>query len=75
MGLAGAEDAELNDKMIEYLKKNHSDISQNFFLTADSVISIVSCFDKGFKNIIKLYELYRSYLGAFRNKKYCFFFF
>lgn len=63
MGLAGAEDLETNEKMIEYLKKNHSDISQHFFLTSDSVISIAACFDKGLSKFLLLNTIMIKFLN------------
>uniref|UniRef100_A0A0N5BBH4 N-acetyl-D-glucosamine kinase n=1 Tax=Strongyloides papillosus TaxID=174720 RepID=A0A0N5BBH4_STREA len=44
LGLAGAEDNEVNDKLVKHLTENYSHISSYFYATSDSIISIASCF-------------------------------
>uniref|UniRef100_A0AC34QQB6 N-acetyl-D-glucosamine kinase n=1 Tax=Panagrolaimus sp. JU765 TaxID=591449 RepID=A0AC34QQB6_9BILA len=47
LGLAGAEDDEVNNEMIEYFIKTYGDLCSEIHLTTDAVISIAATFDKG----------------------------
>ncbi|CAD5212802.1 unnamed protein product [Bursaphelenchus okinawaensis] len=44
MGLAGAESADFNSKVVEYMKNEHNDISDTVFLTSDSVAAVAANF-------------------------------
>uniref|UniRef100_A0A0N4ZCF7 N-acetyl-D-glucosamine kinase n=1 Tax=Parastrongyloides trichosuri TaxID=131310 RepID=A0A0N4ZCF7_PARTI len=44
LGLAGAENNEVNNKLVNYLTENYSHIASCFFATSDSIISIASSF-------------------------------
>lgn len=44
LGLAGAEDNEVNEELVKYLTENFSHIANYFYVTSDSIISIASCF-------------------------------
>uniref|UniRef100_A0A915EG78 N-acetyl-D-glucosamine kinase n=1 Tax=Ditylenchus dipsaci TaxID=166011 RepID=A0A915EG78_9BILA len=47
MGLSGAEEDSSNEKMLQYFRTKHEDLSNFFFLTSDSVCVAATAFDKG----------------------------
>uniref|UniRef100_A0A1I7SRL9 N-acetyl-D-glucosamine kinase n=1 Tax=Bursaphelenchus xylophilus TaxID=6326 RepID=A0A1I7SRL9_BURXY len=44
MGLAGAESAEFNQKVVNYIKSEHNDIADTIYLTSDSVAAVAANF-------------------------------
>lgn len=44
MGLSGAEVEETNEKMLQYLRLQHADVADTFFLTSDSIIPAATAF-------------------------------
>lgn len=44
MGLAGAENPEFNQRFVEFLQTNYGDLSSNYYLNTDSVVSIAANF-------------------------------
>lgn len=47
MGLSGAEDEGTNRRMLAYLKTQHADVADAFFLTSDSIAAVATSFDNG----------------------------
>ena len=47
MGLSGAEDEATNNRMLEYMKAEHADLTDNFMLTSDSVAAVATSFEDG----------------------------
>ncbi|CAJ0931933.1 unnamed protein product, partial [Mesorhabditis belari] len=47
MGLSGAEDPRLNDRLVEYLMDNHGDVTKAAHLVSDSVTCIGASFKNG----------------------------
>lgn len=47
MGLSGAEDEGTNRRMLAYLKAQHADVADAFFLTSDSIAAVATSFDNG----------------------------
>ena len=56
MGLSGAEDDGTNRRMLDYLKAQHGDLTNNFFLTSDSVAAVATSFEHGDKKEIKFFK-------------------
>ncbi|CAI2336500.1 unnamed protein product [Caenorhabditis sp. 36 PRJEB53466] len=44
LGLSGAEDEEFNQQFVEHFRKNHGDITDSFYLTSDSVMTLLANF-------------------------------
>lgn len=47
MGLSGAEDEKINEKLIAILKQKHGDVAAGYYLGTDSVVTIAASFDRG----------------------------
>jgi hypothetical protein len=47
MGLSGAEDESTNNRMLDYLREQHGDLAEIYFLTSDSVAAVATSFEKG----------------------------
>lgn len=44
LGLSGAEDEEFNKKFVDYFRQNHGNVTENFYLTSDAVMTLLANF-------------------------------
>uniref|UniRef100_A0A8R1DF37 N-acetyl-D-glucosamine kinase n=1 Tax=Caenorhabditis japonica TaxID=281687 RepID=A0A8R1DF37_CAEJA len=52
LGLSGAEDEEFNNKFVDYFRKNHGNVTDNFYLTSDSIMTLLANFPREENGIV-----------------------